>query len=145
MLRTTPYHTVATSKAVRDLCVARGESVARGNIMFILRGIALTGHRFSADPATDTAENFASNFFNNVISLCKEAELVLSDEEFEQLSDWICGGLTALTNEFSEMQIVTVPAVASQEIVKPGDTVEEETEALENETVSLHINRVIPN
>lgn len=40
-------------------------------------------------PLVDTAETFAKTFKENVISLCKAAQLELSDFELKLLDEWI--------------------------------------------------------
>lgn len=88
-LRQNPYFLTATSRAVRDRCIELGSSVARRAVNFILQGIIYGGHVFEVNPLTDTAANFAETFKENVLNLCKNAQLELTDEELKLLDDWI--------------------------------------------------------
>ncbi|HEV3074523.1 MAG TPA: hypothetical protein VHB47_08910, partial [Thermoanaerobaculia bacterium] len=86
------YFLTRTSKAVRDRCIEEGAPVARTSVNFILRGIASAGYRFGATAGTDPLE-LASAFVKNVLGLCESAGMPLSDEERQQLTAWIAGGL----------------------------------------------------
>lgn len=90
-LKARPYNLTATSKAVRDLCIERGESISRGSISFILQGIIFAGHRFGADPDNDTPAGLARAFRKQVATLCTGAQLELSPEEHKLIDDWIAG------------------------------------------------------
>jgi len=86
------YFLTRTSKAVRDRCIEEGAPVARTSVNFILRGITSAGYRFSAGGGTDPLD-LASAFVKNVLGLCESAGMPLSDEERQQLTAWIAGGL----------------------------------------------------
>jgi hypothetical protein len=86
------YFLTRTSKAVRDRCIEEGAPVARTSVNFILRGITSAGYRFGAAAGTDPLE-LASAFVKNVLGLCESAGMPLSDEERQQLTAWIAGGL----------------------------------------------------
>jgi NYN domain-containing protein len=86
------YFLTRTSKAVRDRCIEEGAPVARTSVNFILRGITSAGYRFGATAGTDPLE-LASAFVKNVLGLCESAGMPLSDEERQQLTAWIAGGL----------------------------------------------------
>jgi hypothetical protein len=88
------YFLTRTSKAVRDRCIEEGAPVARTSVNFILRGITSAGYRFGATAGTDPLE-LASAFVKNVLGLCESAGMPLSDEERQQLTAWIAGGLEA--------------------------------------------------
>jgi hypothetical protein len=88
-LRDSQYFLTATSRAVRDRCIERGRPVPRRAINFILQGLTYAGHKFEANPLNDTAAVFAEVFKENVLTLCKNAQLVLSDDELELLRQWI--------------------------------------------------------
>jgi len=87
------YNMIRTSKAVRDLCIERGESISRKNVSFILRGITYTGHRFG-EGARDDAFTLGRIFRRNVLGLIGDAQLELSEEESALLDRWILGGFT---------------------------------------------------
>jgi hypothetical protein len=88
-LKQSPYFLTATSRAVRDRCIERGCSIPRRAVNFILQGVIYAGHAFEENPLTDTASNFAVAFKENVLNLCKNAQLDLSDEELMLLDSWI--------------------------------------------------------
>jgi hypothetical protein len=83
------YNIIRTSKAVRDLCIERGESISRKNVSFILRGITYTGHRFGEE---DNAFTLGRIFRRNVLALIGDAQLELTEDESAMLDKWILGG-----------------------------------------------------
>jgi hypothetical protein len=83
------YNIIRTSKAVRDLCIERGESISRKNVSFILRGITYTGHRFGEE---DNAFTLGRIFRRNVLALISDAQLELTEDESAMLDKWILGG-----------------------------------------------------
>jgi len=86
------YFLTRTSKAVRDRCIEEGAPVARTSVNFILRGITSAGYRFGAAAGTDPLD-LASAFVKNVLGLCESAGMPLSEDERQQLTAWIAGGL----------------------------------------------------
>jgi hypothetical protein len=89
-----PFNLTYTSKAVRDYCLERGAAIPRKSVWFILQGITFTGHRFGKDPAEDESAHLAQVFRDDVLKLCEDAGLELSDEERQLLDDWLLRGLT---------------------------------------------------
>ena len=92
-LRKNRYNLTGTSKAVRDLCIERGQSISRGSVAFVLKGIAYAGHRFHRHPDDDSPTNLARVFRNSVLTRCHDAELELSIQDRTLLDAWILGGL----------------------------------------------------
>lgn len=88
-LRLNPFNLSATSKAVRDLCIDRGESIPRKSIWFILQGLIYSGHWFGKDPESDSPRSLARMFRENVATLCRDAQLELSEHEQRMLEEWI--------------------------------------------------------
>jgi NYN domain len=86
------YFLTRTSKAVRDRCIEEGTPIARTSVNFILRGITSAGYRFGAGNGTNP-HDLAQAFVKNVLGLCESAGMPLSDEERQQLTTWIVGGL----------------------------------------------------
>jgi hypothetical protein len=86
------YFLTRTSKAVRDRCIEEGTPVARTSVNFILRGITSAGYRFGAGNGTNP-HDLAQAFLKNVLGLCESAGMPLSEEERQQLTTWIVGGL----------------------------------------------------
>jgi hypothetical protein len=83
------YFLSSTSRAVRDRCALRGQPVSRKDVSFILKGVTYGGHEFGENSSDDNAETFAQVFRENVLKLCKNAQLELSDEEMKLLGQWI--------------------------------------------------------
>lgn len=90
-LREHSYLLTATSRGVRDRCIERGSPVPRKAINFILQGITYAGHGFEENPPNDTAGIFADVFKDHVLTLCKDAQLVLPEDELGFLGQWIHG------------------------------------------------------
>lgn len=88
-LKENSYFLSTTSRAVRDRCAELGKAVPRKDINFILKGITYAGHDFEENPLTNTAEIFAEVFKDNVLKLCRNAQLELSEEEHRFLDEWI--------------------------------------------------------
>ena len=86
------YNIIRTSKAVRDLCIERSESISRKNVSFILRGITYTGHRFGEGARKDNAFTLGRIFRRNVLALISDAQLELTEDESAMLDKWILGG-----------------------------------------------------
>ncbi|NOZ70770.1 MAG: NYN domain-containing protein [Chloroflexi bacterium] len=85
-----PYNLTTTSKAVRDLCIERGESISRSAVSFVLKGITYAKHRFSK---RDTPLRLARVYRNSVLTRCEDAELELTSKEKKLIDRWILGGL----------------------------------------------------
>ncbi|MEZ4406634.1 MAG: NYN domain-containing protein [Polyangiales bacterium] len=92
VLKSTPYHLVGTSKAVRDACNERGHPVARADINFVLKGI---GYRrpslLQGEPAQRDPETLARTFCDNVLALAENLGLELTDDERAEVVTWITG------------------------------------------------------
>ncbi len=89
-LKQNPYNLTRTSKAVRDRCIEKGESISRSNVSFILKGIIYKGHRFSK---RDTARSLANIFRGSVLARCEDTELKLKPAETKLVDAWIMSGL----------------------------------------------------
>lgn len=89
-----PYHLNSTSKAVRDLCIERGQALSRASVTWILRGIAYAEHPFEQGPEANSPRMLARSFLNNLMTLCNGAQLELTAEEERQLERWICGAIS---------------------------------------------------
>jgi hypothetical protein len=86
------YQITATSKAVRDHCVAKGAPIARSHVNFILFGIGYAGHRIGQH-LPENARDLGEALVQNTITLCRTAQMELSVEEIAQIGDWITGAL----------------------------------------------------
>jgi hypothetical protein len=72
---------------VRDACAVRGARVARAAIHFVLQGFQFAGVDWRA--AGQDAGALAGEFADNVIRLCLNARMELTDEEVRELRSWI--------------------------------------------------------
>jgi hypothetical protein len=82
-----PYNLMGTGKAVRDQCVERGEPIARQAITWVLRGLGYVGYHFEA-PA-HRAEDLAAAYRGNLLTILRQAQVTLSDDELRMLDDWL--------------------------------------------------------
>ncbi len=89
-VRENPYNLTQTSKAVRDRCIERGESISRGDVSFVLKGIIYKGHRFAK---RDSAAGLAKEFRDSVMARCEDVEMEMSDADHRLIDSWILGGL----------------------------------------------------
>lgn len=89
-LKENPYNLTRTSKAVRDRCIEKGESISRANVSFVLKGIIYKGHRFNK---RDTAKSLAKVYRDSVLARCEDVELELKPAEKKLVDKWLVGGL----------------------------------------------------
>jgi len=85
------YQMTRTSKTVRDRCVERGAPIARSHINFVLIGLSYAGHRF--DKPEQRPEQMGEILLANTLNLCHAAQMNLSDDETQQIRQWITGAL----------------------------------------------------
>jgi hypothetical protein len=76
------------SKVVRDRTAAMGERVPRNAVNFVIQGLLYS--RFGL-PTNATAEVLSRAFLKNVLSLCNNADLELSQPEVSEVSRWLTG------------------------------------------------------
>lgn len=72
---------------IRDACVSRGAHINRSAVHFVLQGFQFAGIDWRSaerDPST-----LAEGFADNVIRLCLNARMELTDDEVAQLRSWI--------------------------------------------------------
>lgn len=79
----------AVEPRVRDACVARAARVTRSAVHFVLQGFHFAGVDWRS-PGRQ-ASNLAEGFADNVIRLCLNARMELTDDETAQLRSWITG------------------------------------------------------
>lgn len=82
------YRFQTTAENVADRLAAIGRSVTRRQVGFVVKGVALKGHMFSA---SDSAERLTEVFREQVLYLAKNANLTLSEREQNMVSAWILG------------------------------------------------------
>lgn len=83
------FNLATTSKFVRDRLVDQGRSIARGDLMFVLRGIQSGGHPLGRDGSPSAARDLAEAFARHVTGLCRDARLELSEEDLRAIGGWI--------------------------------------------------------
>ncbi|MEM9554356.1 MAG: NYN domain-containing protein [Acidobacteriota bacterium] len=85
------YHLTRTSKNVRDRCIEKGLRVARSHVSFVLKGIGYTGHTYvqGEEDAYELGEALAGNARH----LLERLQVEMTDEEVDELHDWILGSL----------------------------------------------------
>ena len=88
------YQMTRTSKTVRDRCVERGAPIARSHINFVLIGLSYAGHRFD-NKLEQRPEQMGEVLLANTLNLCHAAQMNLTEDETQQLRQWITGGLKA--------------------------------------------------
>lgn len=76
------------SKVVRDRTAAGGERVPRNAVNFVIQGLLYSGFGL---PANATAEVLSRAFLKNVLALCDNAELQLSEPEVLEVTRWLTG------------------------------------------------------
>jgi hypothetical protein len=79
----------AVEPKVRDACAARGIKVPRSAIHFVLQGFYFSGVDWRAGGQDGKA--LAEAFADNVIRLCLNARMELTDDETSKLRSWIAG------------------------------------------------------
>jgi NYN domain len=79
----------AVEPEILAACVARGVRVTRPAVHFVLHGFQLAGVDWQS--AGQQASDLAAGFADNVIRLCLNARMELTDGETAQLRSWIAG------------------------------------------------------
>jgi hypothetical protein len=116
------FNLTLTSKAMRDRCAEEGHSVSRSDVVFILRGIQFSGYRLAARPEQPRAGDLAAAFARNVVVLCREAQMELSEEEQELVRRWITGhgaadnGSAATLNGDREQPVASAAVETSKRV-----------------------------
>jgi hypothetical protein len=87
------FELTATSRAVRDRCVARDAHVSRAAISFILQGLVYAGTDLRG--AAWSAEELGRAWSGNVVALAENARMELDDDDRAELDSWILGALVA--------------------------------------------------
>jgi hypothetical protein len=86
------YRFQTTAENVATKLMASGRKVTRRQVGFVVKGLALKGHTFSAD---DRPQDLAMQFRDQVLYLCKAANITLTDRELALLTAWVAGGASA--------------------------------------------------
>jgi hypothetical protein len=86
------YRFQTTAENVASKLIAAGRKVTRRQVGFVVKGLALKGHMFSAN---DRPQDLAMEFRDQVLYLCKAANVTLNDRELALLTAWVAGGSAA--------------------------------------------------
>jgi hypothetical protein len=86
------YRFQTTAENVATKLISSGRKVTRRQVGFVVKGLALKGHTFSAD---DSAHDLAIQFRDQVLYLCKAANITLTDRELALLTAWVAGAAPA--------------------------------------------------
>lgn len=86
------YSLSQTSKAVRDRCAEAGEAVPRQAIIFVLKGLSYRGYDFDADEP-HAPSILAAMFRDNVIDLCENAGVEMTEQQLQLLDRWLLSAL----------------------------------------------------
>ena len=84
-IRQNGYHFQTTAKNVAEQMAAAGRNVARRQVVFIVKGLALKGHVFST---SDTPESLAEVFREQAHYLITNAGITLDEKQEGLLSAW---------------------------------------------------------
>ncbi len=109
------YHFQQTAENVANRLNEAGRSVTKRQIGFVVKGLALKGHPFTAE---DKPEALAAGFREQVLYLAGNADLKLSERDTELVSTWIVG----TPGDHPEIDIPTGDAAV--ELAKKGETAE---------------------
>jgi hypothetical protein len=80
------YDRTATARAVHERATARGATIGRATVNFVLSSLTSAGHR---PRPGDTAAELAAAYADNVLSLCQNARMELSDDEIALVRGWL--------------------------------------------------------
>lgn len=84
------YSLSQTSKAVRDRCAEAGEAVPRQAIIFVLKGLSYRGYDFETEDQ-HSPRILGAMFRDNVIDLCENAGVEMTEAQLELLDLWLIG------------------------------------------------------
>ncbi|MCA9545201.1 MAG: NYN domain-containing protein [Myxococcales bacterium] len=82
------YSLSQTSKEVRDRCQDAGESVPRQAVIFVLKGLSYRGYDFESDEP-HAPRILAAMFRDNVIDLCENAGMEMTEKQLSLLDRWL--------------------------------------------------------
>ena len=92
-IATSGYHFQTTAKNVADRLAESGRSVTRRQVVFIVKGLALKGHVFSAN---DTPRRLAESYREQALYLINSAGLRLDEQQERLLSAWLVDRVPAV-------------------------------------------------
>ncbi len=89
-LKTHPFDRAETSRRVRDVCQSKGAKVGRSTVNFVIGGIIFAGLRLTS---AVKAKDLATAWADNVVGLCRGAQMQLSPGDVAAIRAWVGGGL----------------------------------------------------
>jgi hypothetical protein len=84
------YNIIQTPKMVSERCVEKGYSIPGTAVAFVLKGIIYGGHKLGEGPDSSSPAILANAFKQNLIEVCKAAQLDISGSE-SLLAKWLPG------------------------------------------------------
>ncbi len=103
---------------VYEKCAEAGAYIARDAISFVLTGLENEAYDWHAKAEEHTPMGLAVAFRDNIETLCENARLELSDDEFDLLDDWICGSLDAADESETALQTEETDATKSPPVTQ---------------------------
>jgi hypothetical protein len=82
------YQWTRTSKTVRDRCVEKSVPVARSHVNFILTGLYNSGYPLGKEIPVDVSK-LAKKMTENIVVLCKNAQIQLNNAEIRLIAEWM--------------------------------------------------------
>ena len=122
------YVLTRVTRVVRDKLAAAGEAIPRSAVSFVTKGIWNHGHRFDGEVA-EIPQTLAHHFYCSAMYLSEQAEVGLTDEEANEIRDWLMAGYS-LEERMDDVTTLQ-PRSGSQDELGPA--VEREGEHLEGD------------
>ncbi len=109
------------SAVLRDKCREQGHSISRSNISFVLT--AFRFRRYDLTAPGKSAAQLAAVFKRNVVDLCANASLPLSDADVTLLDEWVGSPPQMSGDEVSGVKVsgVRVSGATPPESARPAD------------------------
>lgn len=83
------FQLTQTSKAVRDRLNAKGMSVSRADVGFLLKGLTYADYTFT--PGEETPRSLGRQVALNTILLARRGQMALDEEDEDRILQWIVG------------------------------------------------------
>ena len=86
-----PFDTTATARRVYEACQKEGAKVGQATVRQVIAGILYSGLKLTA--SKPDARQLAKAWADNVIGLCRGAQMQLSKADEKNIRTWVTGGL----------------------------------------------------
>ncbi|MBN9374027.1 MAG: NYN domain-containing protein [Cellulomonas sp.] len=90
-VHTHPFDTTATARRVYEACQKAGAKVGQATVRQVIAGILYSGLKLTA--SKPDARQLAKAWADNVIGLCRGAQMQLSKADEKNIRTWVTGGL----------------------------------------------------